>query len=246
MASPRNLLGAALAALLLSSNLAAQIRAPLNRALATREDLEAALAGGKGGPKLSDRDRQMLRRRLDEGDFERGDRLVLRVKGQEVLSDTFTVREGQVLSLPDMAPLSLHGVLRSELEDQIRAHVAKYVRDPEVQAAPLLRVGILGAVVRPGYYSVPAGMTIGDLPSVAGGLAADGDLGKAHILRDGKELWPKNDVRKAMANGASVDLLGLRGADEFSIGRRGNFGATLAIVTGIATLATTVILLSRN
>lgn len=234
--------------LLPCAELAAQVRAPVNRALATREDLKSALAGGQSGKgqKLSDRDRSILRERLERGDFNPGDRLVIRVKGEQALSDTFTVKEGQILALPDMAPLALHGVLRSELQELVLTHVGKYIRSPDLTADPLLRVGILGAVVRPGYYSVPASLAIGDLPNVAGGLGPESDLGKTRILRDGKEFWHKDDVRKAMADGGSIDLLGLRGGDEFTVGRRGNFGATLAIVTGIATLATTIILLSKN
>jgi polysaccharide biosynthesis/export protein len=242
---------AALLALLLTlaSTLEAQGPTPVNRALATRQDLEAALSQGRSGsgPKLSERERQALQTRLEQGDFLEGDRLVLRVTGEKALSDTFTVRAGQSLELPEMAPLSLHGVLRSELEEKVRGHVAQYIRTPTVSAEALLRIGILGAVARPGYYNVRADQPLGDLPTVASGLAADADLGKARLLRDGAEFWPKDDVRRAMASGRSVDMLGLRGGDELMIGRRGGgFGATLAIVTGVLTLATTIVLLSRN
>lgn len=241
-------LGVALA-LALAPTLSAQVQSPVNRALATRADLEAALKAGTsgGGTQLSSRDRDILRHRLEEGDFQPDDRLVLRVKGQQALTDTFTVKPGQILALPDMDPLSLHGVLRSELQDKVQAHLENYIRAPEVTAQALLRVGILGAVVRPGYYSVPASLALGDLSNVASGLAPDADLGKTRILRDGKEFWPRDEVRRAMASGRSVDLLGMRGGDEFTVGRRGGgFGATLAVITGVATLATTIILLSRN
>lgn len=229
--------------------LSAQIQTPVNRALATREDLEAALTRGSspGAPKLSDADRQRLRTRLEEGDFHPGDRLVLRVAGEQALTDTFTVKAGQVLVLPDMDTLSLHGVLRSELQDRLTTHVGRYIRNPQVVAQALLRVGILGAVARPGYYSIPATVALGDLPQVASGLAGDADLKKVSIQRNGNDLWPKDQLRRAMASGESVDQLGLKGGDEFSIGRRGGgFGASLAIVTGILTLATSIILLSRN
>lgn len=238
----------ATALVLVATSLAAQ-QAPVNRALATREDLESALALGSSGkgPKISGADRERLQARLAQGDFLPGDRLVLRVAGEQILTDTFTVKDGQMLALPDMEPLSLHGVLRSELQDKIQAHVARYIKNPQVVAQALLRVGILGAVVRPGYYSIPASVALGDLSNVAGGLGPDAELKKVSILRDNKELWPKDQVRKAMASGLSVDRLGLKGGDEFNVGRRGGgFGATLAILTGIATLTTTIILLSKN
>jgi protein involved in polysaccharide export with SLBB domain len=230
-------------------SLVAQSQVPVNRALATREDLEGLLAAaGQGsGPRLSTRDRQVLEHRLQEGDFRVGDRLVVIVQGEKALSDTFTVRTGQTLVLPDMAPLPLHGVLRSELQDKLQAHVSQYIRDPTVTAEALIRIGVLGSVARPGYYNVRADQPLGDMLTVAGGLAGDADLGKAQIRRDGIEYWPREDVRRAMASGKSLDVLGLQGGDEIQIGRRGSgFGATLGIITGVATLATTIILLTRN
>ena len=230
-------------------SLAGQSQLPVNRALATREDLEGALAAASqgSGPRLSAQDRQRLERRLQEGDFRAGDRLVVTVQGEKSLSDTFTVRAGQILALPDMAPLSLSGVLRSELQDILLTHVSQYIRSPDLSAQALLRIGILGSVARPGYYNVRADQPLGDIPGVAGGLSPDSDLGKAHILRDGKDYWPRDEVRRAMASGRSLDVLGLKGGDELVVGHRGGgIGPTLAIVTGVAGLAATILLLTRN
>jgi protein involved in polysaccharide export with SLBB domain len=230
-------------------SLAAQNPGPVNRALATREDLEGLLAAANqgSGPRLTDRERQILEHRLQEGDFRVGDRLVVSVAGEKALSDTFTVRSGQMLVLPDMAPLSLHGVLRSELRDKLQPHVSQYIREPTVGAEALLRIGILGSVARPGYYNVRADQPLGDVLSVAGGLATEADLGKAVILRDGSEYWPREEVRRAMASGKSLDVVGLQSGDEIQIGRRGaGFGSTLAIITGVVTLGATIILLTRH
>jgi protein involved in polysaccharide export with SLBB domain len=195
---------------------------------------------------MSSRDRQILEQRLADGDFRMGDRLVMRVTGEQALTDTFTVRADQILALPDMTPLSLHGVLRSELEAKLLAHVSQYIKTPTLTAEALLRVGVLGAVNRPGYYNVPADRAIGDLPNVASGLSTEADLGKTSILRDGKEYWPRDEVRRAMASGQSLDLLGLKGGDEFVVGRRGGgIGPTVYLLTGIASLAATIVLLSR-
>lgn len=229
-------------------DLNAQVQTPVNRALATREDLEAALAAAnqKDRQKLSNRDRAILEERLEEGDFRMGDRVFVTIQSDKIVTDTFTVLTGQGLTLPDMDTVQLHGVLRSELQQTLQNHVSKYIRTPNVKAEALLRVGVLGAVNRPGYYSVRADLPVGDLPMVATGLAGDADLKKVQILRDGKEYWPRDDVRRAMASGQSVDLMGLKGGDEFVVGRRGaGLGPTLLILTGIASLATTVILLAR-
>jgi hypothetical protein len=230
-------------------SLAAQGEMLVNRALATREDLEGLLAAARqgSGPKLSTRERQVVEHRLQEGDFLVGDRLVVTVEGEKALSDTFTVRAGQTLVLPDMAPLPLHGVLRSELQNKLQSHVSQYIRNPTATAEALIRIGILGSVARPGYYNVRADQPLGDMLGVAGGLAGDADLGKARILRDGNEFWPREEVRRAMASGKSLDVLGLQGGDEIQVGHRGQgFGSTLAIITGVVTLGATIILLTRH
>lgn len=230
-------------------SLAGQNQTPVNRALATRADLENALAVSQGtGPRLTARDRATIEQRLREGDFQVGDRLVMTVKGTgaEALSDTFAVRAGRVLVLPEMAPLSLNGVLRSELQETLVAHVGRYIRSPDLTAEALLRIGILGAVTRPGYYSVRADQPFGDLLGVAGGPGLDADLSKVSILRDGKEHWPRDEVRRAMASGQSLDVFGLKGGDEFMIGRRGaGFAPTLGIVASIITLTTTIVILAK-
>jgi protein involved in polysaccharide export with SLBB domain len=230
-------------------SLTAQNQGLVNRALASREDLEGLLAAANqgSGPRLTAQERQVIEHRLQEGDFRVGDRLVVEVAGEKALSDTFTVRAEQMLVLPDMAPLPLRGVLRSELQDKLQAHVSQYIRDPTVTAEALIRIGILGSVARPGYYNVRADQPLGDMLGVAGGLAGDADLGKARVLRDGNEYWPREQVRQAMASGKSLDVLGLQGGDEIQIGRRGQgFGATLAIIAGVASLATTIILIKGH
>ena len=55
------------------------------------------------------------------------------------------------------------------------------------------------------------------------------------------------EVRRALASGQSLDVLGLQGGDELQIGRPGaGFAATFAVITGVVGLTTTVILLTRH
>lgn len=237
--------GAAVAVVLfamISVSQAAQGQGLANRALAGRADLEGLLSS-----KLGSRDRAEIQRRLDEGDFRDGDRVYLSVRGEQALTDTFTVKPGPILELPDMAALSLKGVLRSELQDKLTKHIEQYIKEPSVAAQALLRIGILGAVGRPGYYNVRADQPLGDLLTLALGLSPDGDLNKVSLSRNGAEYWPKEDVRRALSSGKSLDMLGLQGGDELQVGRRGaGFAATFGIITGVVGLTTTIILLARQ
>src|SRR5262245_27299615 len=48
--------------------------------------------------------------------FRPGDRVLVRVEGESVLSDTFTVTAGPALPLPGLGDISLDGVPRSRIE----------------------------------------------------------------------------------------------------------------------------------
>jgi hypothetical protein len=236
------------ALLLLAATLAArstQAQADPNRALATRQSLQSLLAGGPdGSKKLTDRERKNIEERLATGDFQLGDRLIIRVVGDSAFRDTLAVRTGQEVQLPNMPPLKLAGVLRSELQDKAREHIAQFIRDPQVQATALVRLGVLGSVTRPGYYTVSPEKPLSEALMAAGGLTAEAELKKASISRNGAERWPPEAVRQAMAQGSSVDEMGLQTGDELTIGRRGSgFGGTLPIITGIASVGLAIVAL---
>ena len=96
----------------------------------------------------------LIRQRLRNGDFHTGDRVFLEVEGDAALSDTFTVGEGRILTLPLVGDIGLEGVLRSELEPHLRRELGHFLRDPVVKARALIRISIFGEVGQPGFYVV--------------------------------------------------------------------------------------------
>lgn len=238
-------LAALVAATLLLSSMGAstslKAQSPTNSPLASRQDLEAIVARS-GKAKLSDRDRKLVESRLKDGDFQNGDRLFIRVRGDSSLSDTFAVRQGQVLPLPDMPALDLKGVLRSEAKDRVVAHVSQYIRNPQVEVEPLIRMGLLGQVVRPGYYNVRADVPVSEVVMIAGGMNTEADFKKTTAQRGQVELYDREKIRLAMAAGMSLDQLGIQSGDEIVIGKRSSgFSGALPIITGLAALAAAVI-----
>ena len=180
-----------------------------------------------------------LRTRLTEGDYQAGDRVVLRVPSDSTLSDTFTVTPKREILLPDMAPLPLAGVLRSELPDVMRTHLGRYLVDPRVDVTSLLRVSVVGRVTRPGFYALPVDALLSDAIMTAGGPAPDGDLSRVTVRRNDDELWTRGTVRNAIAAGQTLDQLHLRGGDAIVVGRetQRNWPVLLqsvAMVAGIA------------
>ena len=191
-------------------------RVPPPRVEATRQELEAIAAHPPKG--MSSADLASVQSRLRVGDFAVGDKVLLRVAGEETLSDTFSVRSGRVLVLPSMPPLSLEGILRSEADSVIVGFLSKYLRDPQVTVTPLIRLGILGGVVRPGYYDVDAQSLLSDLVTDAGGLGGTGDMGRSKVYRGNDVVLDQKAVNVAISNGSTLDLLNLQSGDNFDVG----------------------------
>ncbi|MDQ6771161.1 MAG: SLBB domain-containing protein [Gemmatimonadota bacterium] len=213
---------------------------------ATRSELEAqaSAAAGKGDAAAA----YLIHQRLDHGDFREGDRIALKVQGGGGFADTLVVRAGNQLPLPQMGVLSLEGVLRSELGSQLTAFVGKFLRDPIVQANPLVRLAILGSVSHPGYYYAAADLPLSDVLMSAGGPTPNADFAKVSIRREGKVIVNEANTSTALADGMSLDRLNLQEGDEISVGSRRdlNWQIIVPTLTGIVGLWITYSQLHRH
>jgi protein involved in polysaccharide export with SLBB domain len=190
----------------------------------------------------------MLRTRLEKGDFQDGDRIVLALQYQtNARADTLIVRAGKTLQIPGIQDLSLDGVLRSELTETLMTHLKKFLQDPTVRATPLLRIAVLGQVNRPNFYYTSADVVLSDLIMQAGGPTGSADLNKIEIRRGGQVIWNAADSRTALSDGLSIDRLHLRANDEIEIGERKkrNLTAILPAVSATLALVVTLIQISR-
>lgn len=220
------------------------------RAQATRAELQASLAqidtilqSPGYSSRLRDlkrREALLIRERLVEGDIQVGDQIVLTVIGEEAYSQTFTVSAGRMLSLPGIPEIPLRGILRSEAQDFLTQQLGRYIRDPQVRVEALIRMGILGAVGRQGFYQVPADQLVSDAIMLAGGLIAAADPNKTVVRRGTVTILESEDVQEAIIAGATLDQLNLRAGDEIVVDPKfARRGRTLSII-GLVSLATSV------
>lgn len=209
-----------------------------SRDLETREALEqqaqAAERQGRSGEAF------LLRSRLQRGDFQEGDRIVINLLGTTTFHDTVTVRAGKLLPLPRMGDVPLEGVLRSELTSRVSSHLAKFLRDSSVRATPLLRLAVLGEVQQPGFYYVSADVLLSDVLMKAGGPGGDADLSKLEIRRAGETIWDAKSASAALAEGMSLDRLHLRAGDEILVGERRRRNWPQILQGGLAALSLVV------
>ena len=227
------------------------------RLLATRAELSAlaqALDSVAAEPKagVGDKSRAgplatQIRARLEAGDFQAGDRVVVRVTGEVGLTDTFAVTAGPELVLPTVGEIPLRGVLRSEIEAQVARYVAQAIRDAEVRARPLMRISVQGDVARPGYYNLPPDAPLSDALSAAGGPTKDAKMDQLRIMRGDVKVLEKERLRALIAQGRTLDAADVRPGDEFQVpGRgRGNTSDAFRLVAVILSIPVTIYTLTK-
>jgi polysaccharide export outer membrane protein len=159
----------------------------------------------------------LLSTRLEQGDFQIGDRIRLTVDQESTLTDTFTVAPGRVINLPGIGSIPLAGVLRSELNGYLATQIGRFVRNPVVHTKSLIRVSVVGGVSKPGYYTVPTEALVSDVMMQAGGPTTNAKLLEIKILRGRETLWDGDRLQQAIAEGRTLDALSLQAGDRIEV-----------------------------
>jgi polysaccharide biosynthesis/export protein len=158
------------------------------------------------------------------GEFNTGDRIVVRVDSEPQLSDTFTVVVGPALLMPIVGQVSLAGITHQNLERHLTRELGRFLRSPVVHARPLIRVGVLGEVGRPGYYVMPSDVSIAEAISIANGVTSSARTSEVRIQRNDSTVWPVDSVRAALVSGVSLFQFGVRSGDEIVVPRGSDIG----------------------
>src|SRR5437773_8631633 len=175
-------------------------------ALATRAQLQADLARLEQSRDAA-REAALVRLRLENGDFQSGDRLLLHVENEPQLSDTFTVGPTQELQLPQIGVVSLGGLLRSELQRRLETTLGRYLRNPVVTVRTLVTVLVEGEVARPGFYALAPEQPVSDAITAAGGLTQRAKATAIRVERDKTTIWSGAQIQQALGRAYSIDRL---------------------------------------
>jgi polysaccharide export outer membrane protein len=226
------------------------------RVQVTRTDLqqllsqyEQLLASPAHSVQFKDRTRveaEAIRARLRDGDIQVGDQVAVFVEGNDVLSDTFTVRANRILFIPSIGDVPVGGLLRSELESRVTEHLTRYIVNPVVRVQPLIRVAVGGEVGKPGFYTVPSEFLVSDVLMSAGGPSGSADLRRVYVERRGTRLLEGEVLQQAISDGRTLDQMNFHPGDQIYVppARQSRFkdpwvitqaiGATAALIGLIA------------
>lgn len=223
--------------------LRAQTPVPTARVEATRAELESVAAHPPKG--MSAAELAAIQARLANGDFAVGDKLQIQVVGEADLSNTFTVGADRQLQLPSLPPLPLAGVLRSESDSVISEFIGRFVRDAQVSVQPLLRLGVLGGVAKPGYYEFPSTSLLSEVVMGAGGLGESGKMSKTQLFRGNEQVLDPKAVSVAVSNGTTLDLLNVQSGDNLQVGEKGSgLQSTAGLITALLAIPLMIVTIS--
>lgn len=169
-----------------------------------------------------------------------GDRVVVRVYREPLLSDTVMVTgEGQLV-LARIGAVDASSLTIAVLADTIRARYGRFLRNPAVDLVVLRRISVNGEVKKPGVYYVDVSMTLRDVIALAEGITAEGSDTRVDIVRRGQRTpvpnW-QDDFTLAS------DLMS---GDQVVVGKRPWFSRNLfSLVSSAAVLISVVVSLSR-
>jgi len=197
----------------------------------------------------SQQEAELVRNRLEFGDFSVGDRIWMLVEAESALTDTFTVRTGPILSLPLLGDVPLNGVLRSELVDHLTSYISRYIRNPVVTARSLIPLTVVGGVTTPGFYTVPTDGLFTDVLGLAGGPTATAKINEITIERDGEILYDKEFVAQAIVEGRTIDRLSLEAGDQIIVPAStagGGFLGVLAVVGALIAIPAAIVTITRG
>ena len=190
---------------------------------------------------------QLIRTRLERGDFQAGDRIRLQVDSEPQLTDTFPVGPNQELVLPVVGVLSLHGVLRAELQTAMSRELGRFLRDPIVRATPLIRVSIIGEVNKPGFYLLPPTSVVSDVVTAAGGPTQSARVERMWVERAGRRLVEGQQLQNLMAVGLTLDDANVRPGDKFVVPAQsqGSFFNTVRTISIVLSIPLTIYALTQ-
>lgn len=167
---------------------------------------------------IADRDVQL--QRLQAGDLRVGDRLLVKYSADFTRTDTVTVSPTLGVTIAGLPEIPVRGVLFSELEAYLQGQIDRYVRNARITAAPLMSIGVLGSVSRPGYYLLPHTATITDALMASGGPIAEADASGVRLQHGGRDRWSRNQMIAAMQSQLSLTTLGATDGDVLIVGRQ--------------------------
>ncbi len=164
-----------------------------------------------------------------------GDVVRIVVWGHQELSGEFPIDENYNLLYPLIGPINVRDLSVTQLRERLNTDLAQLFQRPFIAVTPLVRVAVLGQVVKPGLYSADPTLTIFDLIALAGGPTVDANQNKLQLLRGGENI--RLSLEPAAIARSTLRELGVRSGDQVIVPRQAFTFQDWSLLIQVASLA---------
>jgi protein involved in polysaccharide export with SLBB domain len=213
--------------------------------------LSACLAGCASSFKIPDDARPVAElpgRAAESAVLGAGDVLDIVFFGREELTGQFPIDEAGEIQYPLAGRVKVGGLTGEEASQTIRGALVEHFNNPEFSLTPLIRVNVIGAVVRPGLYPLNPTYNVFDAIGAAGGPARDADFERIGLVRSGE--YYVLDTRQTLQLSTSLAQMGIQSGDIIVVPDRPPTLQTAAAISAFLAVAisllNTVLILSTN
>ena len=150
----------------------------------------------------------------DEYLFKPGDGLFISTfpDTSSFLNGTFSIDENGCVEFPIIGRVKITQMKKSEIIDFIKGNFQQFTRSQNIYIKPMLRVSVLGGVVRPGLYYFDYNSSLWELLQMVGGTVKEDGLKKMHWERDRDNVV--GDLIPFYETGVSLKKMGFKSGDQ--------------------------------
>jgi protein involved in polysaccharide export with SLBB domain len=118
--------------------------------------------------------------------FRAGDTIEVTVYNAPELSGAFRINNDGYIRMPLAGKIQAAGKTEDELNEAIRSSVDTFIKNPNITVIPKFSVSVLGAVTKPGTFTLIGSERVIEVIAMAGGFNNDAS-GKITLYRNGKK-----------------------------------------------------------
>jgi polysaccharide export outer membrane protein len=170
-----------------------------------------------------------------------GDAVRLEVRDEPTLTAEYPVDVDGLVLLPMVGIVPVAGRAFSDVQRDVLEAFRRELASPVIRLTPVLRIAVLGEVVRPGLIPVDPTLTLADILASAGGLSPSANRSDISLIRDGQR------VLTTTAEEVALVRTPLLSGDQIFVGRHSWLQENVSILVGggvsvIAALVTALVL----
>lgn len=160
----------------------------------------------------------------------------------KIVNTVYPITERGYIDLPIYGKVKITDMTKVQLENFLKEKFKDYLRFPNLQVQPMIRVSVLGGVPTPGFYYFDPDQSLWELLNKTGGTIDENGLKDMKWERDRKAV--QKNLIPYLQSGVSMKNIGIRSGDQIwvktpgkpgFIERLSTFFPIFTFVTGVFT-----------